>query len=86
MSTMYKPHYTREDIDEIAAWFRRHAAELPLRVELDSATVYENLPETLAAYFEVYDIHGDNQTFSGQMHQIFLLRKRLREMGIGADD
>ncbi|GAY29472.1 hypothetical protein IMSAGC014_01581 [Bacteroidaceae bacterium] len=85
-SNMYKKNYTKEDMLEIASWFKRHAAEIPMRVELDRATVYENMPETLAAYFEVYDIHGDNPTFSGQMHQLFLLRRRLREMGIGVED
>ncbi len=86
MATMYKYRYSKEDMNDIIAWFRRHADELPRHVELDAATVYENLPETLTAYLEVYEIYGDNPTFSGQLHQLFLLRQRLREMGIGVDD
>jgi len=78
----YKKKYTKQDMDELRAWFKRHEAELPQTLELDAATQLHDLKRTVASYLEVYDIHGDNPTFSGQMHHLFLIRARLEEMGI----
>jgi hypothetical protein len=78
----YQRKYPREEVAAIKAWFDRHDAELPETLQLDDATRYLHLKTTVAAYFEVYGIHGDNPTFSGQIHQLFLIRQRLEEMGI----
>ena len=39
-SNMYKKNYTKEDMLEIASWFKRHAAEIPMRVELDLSLIH----------------------------------------------
>lgn len=79
----YKKKYMPEDMAELHAWFEQHDAELPKSLQLDKATNITDLKKAVSAYFEVYDIHGSNPTFSGQMHHLFLIRQRLQEMGIG---
>ncbi len=79
---MYKRIYTPDESKEIRQWYDRHTAELPQTLELNAATRYNNLPKTVATYFEIYSMHGDNPTFSGQMHQLYLIRQRLEELGI----
>lgn len=79
---MFKKNYTKEDIAEIADWFRRHRAELPATLQLNAATFYKDLPDTVKTYFEVYEMFGDVPTFSGQYHQLYLIRKKLEEDGI----
>lgn len=79
---MYKKKYTSEDIHEIAEWFKRHATEMPDTLQLDAATFYCDLKKTVESYFSIFEIHGSNPTFSGQLHQLFLIRKRLEDMGI----
>lgn len=79
---MYKKNYTKEDIQGIHDWFEAHKDQLPDQLQLDAATFYTDLKDTVATYFEVFDLFGSNQTFSGQYHQLWLIKAKLEEMGI----
>ncbi len=79
---MFKKKYTQEEIAELHGWFVRHAAELPETLQLNAATRYMRLKETVAELFGVYKLHGDNPTFAGQIYQLFLIRERLEADGI----
>ena len=74
--------YTPADIAEVKDWFDARWDRLPRRLVLNEATVYEDLPATLQAYFEIYEIHGEKPAFAGQLHQIFLIRDRLIANGM----
>ena len=53
MENAFKPQYTQADIDEIKAWYERHADQLPTEFVLNDSTRYLNLPSTLKTYFEI---------------------------------
>ena len=55
---------------------------MPDTLQLDAATYYKNLKNTVKTYFEVFDLYGSNPTFSGQYHQLWLIKAKLEEMGI----
>ncbi len=80
---MFKKLYTAEEIAEARAWFESHSSELPEPLQLNAATHYRDLKKALDVFFKVYEAKGDNPTFGGQISQIFLIRQRLQEMGIG---
>lgn len=76
-TTLFKRCYTPSDLKEIRDWFEAHAAELPETLQLDKATRYNHLPVTVKTYLEIARLYGDNPTFSGQLHQLFLIREKL---------
>ena len=79
---MFKKNYTPEDIKSIHDWFEAHKEQMPDTLQLDAATYYKNLKSTVKTYFEVFDLYGSNPTFSGQYHQLWLIKAKLEEMGI----
>lgn len=79
---MFKKNYTPEDIKSIHNWFEAHKEQMPDTLQLDAATYYKNLKNTVKTYFEVFDLYGSNPTFSGQYHQLWLIKAKLEEMGI----
>ncbi len=80
---MFKKLYTPEEVAEAKAWFERYSSELPETLQLNAATHYLDLKKALGVFFSVYEAQGNNPTFGGQISQIFLIRQRLEEMGIG---
>ncbi len=81
---MYKRIYDPADIAEVRAWFAAHEGKLPAELQLDDATRFTRLPDTVTSLLEVARLHEGNPTFSGQLHQLFLIRERLLELGIDA--
>lgn len=81
----YKKIFTADEMRTLAGWFQRHAAELPATLQLDEATLYMDLKFTVEGFFNVFNQHGDKPSFSGEIYQLFLIKKKLVEMGI-ADD
>lgn len=79
-STTFKKQYLQADLKEIREWFDAHEAELPDTLQLDKATYYKSLKSTVKTYLEIIHLHGDNPTYSGQIHQLFLIREKLQEM------
>lgn len=77
MENLFKTKYTQADIDEIKTWFDRHADQLPTEFVLNESTRYLNLPTSIKSFFEIWNIHHDNPTFSGQIYQLFLIRQKL---------
>ena len=77
MENLFKTKYTQADIDEIKIWFDRHADQLPTEFVLNESTRYLNLPTSIKSFFEIWNIHHDNPTFSGQIYQLFLIRQKL---------
>lgn len=76
-STLFKKHYTQADLKEVCDWFEAHETELPDSLQLDKATYYKSLKSTVKTYRELVKLHGDNPTFSGQFHQLFLIREKI---------
>lgn len=81
----YKKKYTVREMQELAGWFQRHAAELPDTLQLDDAAFYSDLRFTVEGFFSVYEQHGEKPSFSGEIYQLFRIKERLVELGI-ADD
>ena len=77
MENLFKAKYTQADIDELKTWFDRHADQLPTEFVLNESTRYLNLPTAIKSFFEIWNIHHDNPTFSGQIYQLFLIRQKL---------
>ena len=81
----FKKYYTDEDLLEIKAWYDRHKADIPETLQLNAATFYKDLRGTVESYFMVYETHGLNPALSGHYYQLYLIRNKLREMGLVND-
>ena len=46
---------------------------------------YTDLKFTLDGFFKVYGLHGEKPSFSGEIYQLFLIKKRLVELGLPDD-
>lgn len=85
MDMEYKKKFTVAEMRALADWYQRHAAELPETLQLDAATFYTDLRFTLDGFFKVYGLHGEKPSFSGEIYQLFLIKKRLVELGMPDD-
>lgn len=79
----YKKKYTREEIGALADWYRRHWQELPDTLQLDTATRFLRLRQTIQSLFAVYDLHGEHKAFGGHIYQLWKIQRKLQEQGIG---
>ena len=65
---IYKPAYTKQEVDELTRWFEERMDRLPATLQLNEATAASDLPRTV--------------TFSGYMSHLDLIRLRLKEQGL----
>lgn len=79
----YKKQFTREEINELAGWYRKHWQELPETLQLDDATRFLQLRQTIQSIFSVYDLHSEHKAFSGHIYQLWKIQRALQEQGIG---
>ena len=77
MESLFRTKCARAGVGEIKIWFDRHADQLPKEFVLNESTRYLNLPTAIKSFFEIWNIHHDNPTFSGQIYQLFLIRQKL---------
>ena len=75
---IYKPAYTKQEVDELTRWFEERMDRLPATLQLNEATAASDLPRT------VLKVHKENisVTFSGYMSHLDLIRLRLKEQGL----
>ena len=73
---IYKPAYTKQEVDELTRWFEERMDRLPATLQLNEATV--------KALLAVLKVHKENisVTFSGYMSHLDLIRLRLKEQGL----
>lgn len=75
----YKKQYTKEEVEELAAWLEAHRKQMPKDFYLDKATHIGNLPEMVPFYIDIIRKHHENSTYSGQVYTIFRMRDVLKE-------
>jgi len=75
----YKPIYTKEEVEELAAWFDSH----PYKQELDigSGIYMKNVSMSVAAMLHTVRAKYDNRTFSGQVYLLFRIKDELLKQG-----
>ena len=81
---IYKPAYTKQEVDELTRWFEERMDRLPATLQLNEATAASDLPRTVKALLAVLKVHKENisVTFSGYMSHLDLIRLRLKEQGL----
>ena len=81
---IYKPAYTKQEVDELTRWFEERMDRLPATLLLNEATAASDLPRTVKALLSVLKVHKENisVTFSGYMSHLDLIRLRLKEQGL----
>ena len=74
---IYKPAYTKQEVDELTRWFEERMDRLPATLQLNEATAASDLPRTVKVHKENISV-----TFSGYMSHLDLIRLRLKEQGL----
>ncbi len=72
---MYKPTYTKEEVDELIKWFETHTYEKEL--QLVSGVHIKDLDNTLPQMLHVVRTQYENRNYSGQIHLTFKIRDEL---------
>lgn len=81
---LYKPEFTKGEVDEHIKWFEDRMDKLPETLKLNDSTTSTNLPYTVKRLIDVLRMHqGDlSVTFYGYVAHLALIRLRLEEQGI----
>ncbi len=81
---IYKPQYSRQEVEEVVRWFEERMERLPESLQLNEATSTPDLRRTVGALLNVLRIHKEtlSVTFSGYMAHLELIRLRLQEQGM----
>jgi hypothetical protein len=73
----YKTTYTKADIEELEKWFATHTYEKEL--DLGGGLYIKDLDFTIPPLMHAARTQYDNKTFSGQIHQLYRIRRALIE-------
>ena len=57
---IYKPAYTKQEVDELTRWFEERMDRLPATLQLNEATAASDLPRTVKALLAVLKVHKEN--------------------------
>lgn len=81
---VYKPTYTRQELDELARWFEERMERLPAALQIDEATRTSDLPRTVKALLALLKTQKGNVsvTFSGYMFRLQTIRSCLEKQGM----
>ena len=72
-----KETYTKEQIEEIKAWYDAHQAEIPKEIVLCKGEVCKDLPKMLAAVLATAEEQLNNPTFKRVLQYLFDVREQL---------
>ena len=78
---MYKPGYTKDEMQELYAWFRARMDRLPQKLKIDKAMSTNNLPRTVDALIQALEKRNISSTQAGLATTLFNIRERLIEDG-----
>lgn len=76
---IYKPTYTKEEVEELTNWFDTHKYEN--EVDLGQGILISDLRKALIPMRNIALNKYDNRTFSGQIHILFRIREELIKQG-----
>ena len=81
---VWKPAYSRQEVDELTRWFEERMDRLPRTMQLNGSTSTSDLPRTVKALSAVLKAHKEKMpvTFSGYISHLELIRLRLKEQGM----
>lgn len=82
---LYKPEFTKEEVDELLKWFEQRDGRLPQTLKLNSSTQATDLPRTVGWLTRVLKSLSDKPlavTFYGYVSLLALVRLRLQEQGM----
>ncbi len=71
----YKPTYTKEEIEEVIAWFQTHQCEQD--IDMGGGIHIRELSKTLEQLFHIARTQHENRVFSGQIYFLFRIRDEL---------
>ncbi len=76
---MKKSSYTKEEIDELKAWFDAHDDIIPESMYIEESTYSPNLRDTLLTLFEQSYIYSTNPRMQGCVVLLLKIKKKLEE-------
>ena len=76
----YKKLYTPEELDEVCEWFKQNMHRLPPTLQLNESTFFLDFPTTASYYIDIVELHRENSTYGGQIHHIFQMQQKLKDM------
>jgi len=76
----YKKLFTHEELQEVCEWMEKNKSRFPKSLQLNNSTFIEDFPTVVGYYIDIVELHKDNPTYSGQIHQIFQMQQKLKEM------
>lgn len=75
----YKEKYTKQEVEELASWFKEHERELPQSLRIDKATFTSDLQKTVRILLEQSLMYADNPTFYGTIRMLLSIKNKLEE-------
>ena len=76
----YKKLYTPEELDEVCQWIKDNKHRMPATLRLNDATVFTDFRATIDYYVDIIALHRENPTYGGQIHHVFQVQQKLKEM------
>lgn len=78
----FKEIYSQEELNEIAEWFAQRMDKLPSELVINESTKTDNLQKTVQTLLALTKRSRLDVCFSGYLAHLFLIRRKLQEMGI----
>lgn len=77
----FKKLYSEKELNDLSHWFKSNKDNLPASFRVNKSLNYPNLHLTAEIIPEQIAMLGKNSTYSGLIHQYFMLREKLLESG-----
>ena len=80
----FKDTYTKEEVDDVIAWFEDKMDKLPKTLRISDSTVSDDLAFTVRSLSNLLRAQQDRLSvnYSGYVAHLMLIRHRLKEQGI----
>ncbi len=78
----FKEKYSKEELKEIADWFRERMDKLPMELRINECTKTRNLPYGVKRILALIDRPVLGVDFSGYIAHLFIIREHLKAAGM----
>jgi hypothetical protein len=76
----FKKTYTKEEVEELIAWFKQHPEMIRDTIQIDAATFYPDFKKTLELYYAIAANLYGKPCYGGQVYHLFKMRERVIEL------
>ena len=73
----YKDEYTKQEVEELVAWFEAHEHELPQSMQIDDSAFSADLKKTVRIFMEQSLMYWENPTFNGTIRMLYLIKSKI---------